>query len=188
MLSDVAYHALHVLKFLWDKKHAIWMWIWIHLYMYPIVHFQNLGLLIFRKFFWLKKCVDLILLLKWTVHFKSNSVWQMDCLFALKFWTKNRLFLRPKLSLKSKTKNQFTANRLFSLPWNYPNKWTVPLKIRMLEVETANEHDTIKEIRSDKAVKGTLVNWAFPSLQKINFSKRFWMSRRNTLWWDSWWS
>ena len=148
MLSDVAYHALHVLIFLWDKKHAIWMWIWIHLYMYPIVHFQNLGLLIFRKFFWLKKCVDLILLLKWTVHFKSNSVWQMDCLFALKFWTKNRLFLRPKLSLKSKTKNQFTANRLFSLPWNYPNKWTVPLKKRMLEVETANEHDTIKEMRA----------------------------------------
>ena len=24
---------------------------------------------------------------------------------------------------------QSTANRLFSLPWNYPNKWTVPLNL-----------------------------------------------------------
>ena len=28
---------------------------------------------------------------------------ERDCPFAVKFWTKNRLFLRPQLSLKSKT-------------------------------------------------------------------------------------
>ena len=28
---------------------------------------------------------------------------ERDHFFALKFWTKNRLFLRPQLSLKSKT-------------------------------------------------------------------------------------
>ena len=27
---------------------------------------------------------------------------------------------------------QSTANRLFSLPWNYPNKWTVPLNLQRI--------------------------------------------------------
>ena len=45
--------------------------------------------------------------------------------FALEFWTKNRLFLRPQLSLKSKTNTN--QQRIGYLPWKYPSKWTVPL-------------------------------------------------------------
>ena len=54
---------------------------------------------------------------------------ERDRPFPFKFWAKNRLFLRPQLSLKSKTISNQERIRLFSLPWNYPNKWTVPLSL-----------------------------------------------------------
>ena len=49
--------------------------------------------------------------------------------FAFEFCMINRLFLRPQLSLKSKTStNEYLIGYLvFSLPSNYPNKWTVSL-------------------------------------------------------------
>ena len=38
-----------------------------------------------------------------------------------------------------------TANRLFSLPWNYPNKWTVPLilwKVSKGTIQSFENHAT----------------------------------------------
>ena len=54
--------------------------------------------------------------------------WQRYHTFALEFWTKNRLFLRPQLYLKSKTNTNHQRIGCLVLPWNYPNKWTVPSK------------------------------------------------------------
>ena len=64
--------------------------------------------------------------------FWSTTYWQKHQIvymprykstFALEFWTKNRPFLRPQLSLKSKTNtNQQQISCLV-----YPIKWTVPL-------------------------------------------------------------
>ena len=60
---------------------------------------------------------------------RLNSVHAKVSSFTLEFLKINLLLLRPWKYLKSKT-NTNVANRIFSLPRNYPNKWTVPLRLK----------------------------------------------------------
>ena len=82
--------------------------------------------------------------------------------FALEFWTKNLLFLRPQLFLKSKTNTN--QQRLFSLPWNHPNKWTVPLNY-IKGTCAPNFGECMKNLKNSENLKVI----TFPKNSKISY-------------------
>ena len=56
---------------------------------------------------------------------------------------------------KVKLYYQSTANRLFSLPWNYPNKWTIPLSSLKINKNLIDSFPGLKLLH-----KLPNVNWA----------------------------
>ena len=48
---------------------------------------------------------------------------------SAKILNEKSAFSPAKVVFEKEDYYQSTANTLFSLPWNYPNKWTVPLSI-----------------------------------------------------------
>ena len=61
---------------------------------------------------------------------------ERDRPFPLKFWTKNRVFLRPQLSLKSKNITNQERIGCLVYPEITQNKWTVPLSVTFFVATT----------------------------------------------------
>ena len=60
-------------------------------------------------------------------RYHSSSRWSLVPKKILYIFLDGTLRINTQVS----SKYQSRANRQFSLPWNYPNKWTVPLRINL---------------------------------------------------------